>query len=75
MSYQYSSNVDNGLRWMEEPYEPIGRYTAKTFGWMALGLLATFGTAFAFYLLGFYFFIGLNKHNRTFKPPKVEGEN
>ncbi len=54
MNYQYNSNVDNGLRWMEKPYEPVGRYTAKTFGWMALGLLATFGTAYAFYALGFW---------------------
>ena len=28
--------------------ESLGRYTAKTFGWMFLGLLVTFGTAIAF---------------------------
>ena len=26
--------------------EPIGVYTAKTFGWMALGLVVTFAVAF-----------------------------
>lgn len=28
-----------------QEYEPIGRYTAKTFGWMFLGLMVTFITA------------------------------
>lgn len=27
---------------MEQEYEPVGRYTAKTFGWMFIGLMVTF---------------------------------
>lgn len=35
-----------------EVYEPIGRYTAKTFGWMFLGLLVTFLVAMTGYVTG-----------------------
>lgn len=35
---------------MSQAQEPLGVYTAKTFGWMALGLLVTFATA----LLGIF---------------------
>lgn len=49
MTYNnYEPQVDNGLYWSDDrSVEPIGVYTAKTFGWMALGLLATFAVAFA----------------------------
>ena len=41
---------ENGSQWMEGGLasEPLNVYTAKTFGWMFLGLLVTFGTAIAF---------------------------
>ena len=38
-----------GSQWMEgTSAEPLNVYTTKTFGWMFLGLLVTFGTAIAF---------------------------
>ena len=41
---------ENGSQWMEGGLasEPLNVYTAKTFGWMFLGLLGTFGSAIAF---------------------------
>lgn len=40
---------ENGSQWMEgTSTEPLNVYTTKTFGWMFLGLLVTFGTAIAF---------------------------
>lgn len=48
-------NVMNEMYQTREiPYEvePIGQYTAKTFGWMFLGLLATFIVSVAGYLTG-----------------------
>ncbi len=40
---------ENGSQWMEgTSAEPLNVYTTKTFGWMFLGLLVTFGTAIAF---------------------------
>lgn len=56
MTYNnYDSQVDNGLYWSDDrAVEPIGVYTAKTFGWMALGLLATFAVAFASWVSGLW---------------------
>ena len=35
----------------EQAYgESLGRYTAKTFGWMFIGLLITFGVAIGMYM-------------------------
>ncbi len=40
---------EKGSQWMEgTSAEPLNVYTTKTFGWMFLGLLVTFGTAIAF---------------------------
>ena len=40
---------ENGSQWIEgTSAEPLNVYTTKTFGWMFLGLLVTFGTAIAF---------------------------
>ena len=40
---------ENGSQWMEgTSAEPLNVYTTKTFGWMFLGVLVTFGTAIAF---------------------------
>lgn len=38
-------------------YESIGRYTAKTFGWMFIGLLVTFAVAMAGYLTGMVWYV------------------
>ena len=41
----------------EQAYgESLGRYTAKTFGWMFIGLLITFGVAIGMYMTnGLYY--------------------
>lgn len=39
------TNTFYGSTGSVQEYEPIGRYTAKTFGWMFLGLMVTFITA------------------------------
>lgn len=44
MDYNQTNTFYGGTGSVQE-YEPIGRYTAKTFGWMFLGLLVTFITA------------------------------
>ena len=42
-----------GMEWMNGgAAESLSSYTTKTFGWMGLGLLATFVTAYAGYLTG-----------------------
>lgn len=38
-------------------YESIGRYTAKTFGWMFIGLMVTFAVAMAAYLTGAVWYV------------------
>lgn len=40
---------ENGSQWMEGGLasEPLNVYTAKTFGWMFLGLLVTFGCKYS----------------------------
>lgn len=40
-----------------EAYEPVERYTAKTFGWMFLGLLVTFLVSMAGYLTGAVWYV------------------
>ena len=37
--------------------ESLGRYTAKTFGWMFAGLLITFGVAFGMAITGAIFYV------------------
>ena len=39
--------------------DPVGRYTAKTFGWMFLGLLVTFLVALAGYVTGAIYYVFL----------------
>ena len=38
-------------------YEPVGRFTAKTFGWMFLGLMVTFLVAVTGYVTGYVYYI------------------
>lgn len=52
MEYNSNQTTDNGLRWMDKSVQTLGQYTAKTFGWMALGLLATFVISIGFYSSG-----------------------
>ncbi|MEG2435225.1 MAG: Bax inhibitor-1/YccA family protein [Ruthenibacterium sp.] len=52
MEYHANNGTDNGLRWMDANVPTLGQYTVKTFGWMALGLLVTFGISIAFYTTG-----------------------
>lgn len=40
-----------------EAYEPVGRYTAKTFGWMFLGLLVTFIVSMIGYQTGAIWYV------------------
>lgn len=58
MYNNYEPQVDNGLYWNDERFvEPVSAYAAKTFGWMALGLAATFAVAFAAAVSGLWFMV------------------
>ena len=50
-------NQYNGVYSAAEEYEPLNRYTAKTFGWMAMGLLVTFMVAMGLYLTGLVWYV------------------
>lgn len=50
-------NQYNGVYSVAEEYEPLNRYTAKTFGWMAMGLLVTFMVAMGLYLTGLVWYV------------------
>ena len=56
MDYQ-ELNQYNGVYSAAEEYEPLNRYTAKTFGWMAMGLLATFTVAMGLYLSNLIWYV------------------
>ena len=45
-----------------EAYEPVERYTAKTFGWMFLGLLVTFFVSIAGYQTGAVWYVVLTPY-------------
>lgn len=58
MYNNYEPQVDNGLYWDDSRgAEPVSAYTAKTFGWMALGLATTFAVALAMAISGLWFAI------------------
>ena len=52
--YYYNSGQPVGA---QSEYEPIGRYTAKTFGWMFLGLLTTFAVSLFGFLTNTVLFV------------------
>lgn len=56
MDYQDLNQYNEVYRVAEE-YEPLSRYTAKTFGWMAMGLLVTFLIAMTGYLSGLVWYV------------------
>lgn len=48
--------MEQGYR--EQAYgDSLGRYTAKTFGWMFIGLLITFGVAMGMYMTGGLYYV------------------
>lgn len=50
--------ADNGLDYLEQNHsETLSHYTAKTFAWMFLGLLATFAVSLAFYMTGAFYIL------------------
>ena len=56
MDYQ---NMDQyyGAYGATQEYEPLSRYTAKTFGWMCVGLLITFLVAITAYLSNLIWYV------------------
>ncbi len=56
MDYQ-NVNQYYGAYDASREYEPLGKYTAKTFGWMFVGLLATFLIAMAGYVTGLVVYV------------------
>lgn len=56
MEYQDMNQYYQPVEVAEE-YEPAGRYTAKTFGWMFLGLLVTFVVAMTGYMTGYVWYL------------------
>ena len=55
MDYQ-NVNQYYGANTAQE-YEPLGKYTAKTFGWMFVGLLTTFLIAMTGYVTGLVVYV------------------
>lgn len=56
MDYQ-EMNQYYGAYGAAQEYEPLSRYTAKTFGWMFLGLMTTFLVAMFGYVTGLIWFV------------------
>lgn len=52
MDYQNMNQYYGGAYEAAREYEPLERYTAKTFGWMFLGLMVTFLVAMTGYVTG-----------------------
>ena len=52
MDYQNMNQYYGGAYETAREYEPLDRYTAKTFGWMFLGLMVTFLVAVTGYVTG-----------------------
>lgn len=61
MEYQDMNQYYQPVEVTEE-YEPIGRYTAKTFGWMFLGLLLTFLVAITGYQTGYVWYLFISPY-------------
>ncbi len=56
MEYQ-NLNQSYGAYDATQEYEPLNRYTAKTFGWMFAGLLVTFLVAMTAYMTGLVWYV------------------
>ncbi len=56
MEYQ-NLNQSYGAYDAAQEYEPLNRYTAKTFGWMFAGLLVTFLVAMTAYMTGLVWYV------------------
>ena len=56
MEYQ-NLNQSYGAYDAAQEYEPLNRYTAKTFGWMFSGLLVTFLVAMTAYMTGLVWYV------------------
>ena len=52
MDYQNMDQYYGGVYQETREYESLDRYTAKTFGWMFLGLMVTFLIAVTGYVTG-----------------------
>ena len=52
MDYQNMNQYYGGAYETAREYEPLDRYTAKTFGWMFLGLMVTILVAVTGYVTG-----------------------
>lgn len=61
MDYQDMNQYYQPVQATEE-YEPVGRYTAKTFGWMFLGLLVTFLVAATGYRTGLVWYLFMSQY-------------
>ena len=57
MDYQNMNQYYGGVYETAQEYEPLERYTAKTFGWMFLGLMVTFVIAMTGYMTGLVWFV------------------
>lgn len=59
MDYQNMNQYYGGAYEAAREYEPLDRYTAKTFGWMFLGLMVTFLVAVTGYVTRLVLFVAL----------------
>lgn len=57
MDYQNMNQYYGGAYGAAKEYESLERYTAKTFGWMFLGLMTTFLIAITGYATGLVFYV------------------
>lgn len=57
MDYQNMNQYYGGVYESVQEYEPLDRYTAKTFGWMFLGLMVTFLVAVTGYVTGLVWYV------------------
>ena len=57
MDYQNMNQYYGGTWEAAREHEPLDRYTAKTFGWMFLGLMATFAVAVTGYATGLVWYV------------------
>ena len=57
MDYQNMNQYYGGAYEAAREYEPLDRYTAKTFGWMFLGLMVTFLVAVTGYVTGAVWYV------------------
>ena len=57
MDYQNMDQYYGGVYQETREYESLDRYTAKTFGWMFLGLMVTFLIAVTGYVTGLVWYV------------------